>query len=199
MALTTIVATDGSCINNGHDKAVAGAGIFFRQNDPRNTSIRLPEPITQSNQTAEMIAAKVAPEIANPLKLETDSKYVISHLTTSLRKMEIIRAMVAKYRMREATTTITWVEGHNGYRQRSSRRLSWKCHGETASRSNRPKYPHVNEGHRGEAKCTHPETSVYRNWAKEICNDTRTPQNTQHTKPILAQRQDGEVHQPSLK
>lgn len=48
------VYTDGGCINNGSDKAVAGIGIYFNDNDTRNVSERLEG--KQTNNTAEMIA-----------------------------------------------------------------------------------------------------------------------------------------------
>ncbi|THU98758.1 hypothetical protein K435DRAFT_617370, partial [Dendrothele bispora CBS 962.96] len=55
------VATDGSCINNGQDTAIAGAGIYFAKDDPRNKSLKLPQmaggtKLTQSNQAAELLA-----------------------------------------------------------------------------------------------------------------------------------------------
>ncbi|KAF5318885.1 hypothetical protein D9758_019007 [Tetrapyrgos nigripes] len=129
-----IVATDGSCTNNGQEDAIVGAGVFYGHGDATNQSIRLPEQvgdtkIIQSNQTAELVAAMEATEpIAKTIQitLETDSKYVISHLTKSLRKMEdtgyinvnnaeIIRAMIARYRLREAPIHVKWVKGHNGH------------------------------------------------------------------------------------
>ncbi|THU92022.1 hypothetical protein K435DRAFT_672931, partial [Dendrothele bispora CBS 962.96] len=62
--ILAIAATDGSCIDNGQDSALAGAGIYFAEGDPRNKSLRLPKmagdtQITQSNQTAELLAVKV--------------------------------------------------------------------------------------------------------------------------------------------
>ncbi|THV02272.1 hypothetical protein K435DRAFT_653642, partial [Dendrothele bispora CBS 962.96] len=58
------VATDGSCIDNGQTTAIAGAGVFFAANDPRNQSVRVPKSLgdttlTQSNQTAELLAVKL--------------------------------------------------------------------------------------------------------------------------------------------
>jgi hypothetical protein len=48
-AAEEIVATDGSCFNNGQDDAAAGAGVFYEQGDDRNEAIRLPEVLEQSN------------------------------------------------------------------------------------------------------------------------------------------------------
>ncbi|KAI0816978.1 hypothetical protein BC628DRAFT_1333855, partial [Trametes gibbosa] len=54
------VATDGSCLNNGERSARAGAGVFVGNNDPRNRSVRLPEALSQSNQTGEAVATYLA-------------------------------------------------------------------------------------------------------------------------------------------
>ena len=35
------IYTDGGCINNGKPNAIAGIGIYFGENDPRNVSKRL--------------------------------------------------------------------------------------------------------------------------------------------------------------
>ncbi|THU83636.1 hypothetical protein K435DRAFT_601877, partial [Dendrothele bispora CBS 962.96] len=63
----SVVATDGSCIDNGQDTAIAGAGVFFGMSDPKNQSIKIPKTsgstaLIQSNQTAELLATKVASE-----------------------------------------------------------------------------------------------------------------------------------------
>ncbi|KAJ3858246.1 hypothetical protein EV359DRAFT_15051, partial [Lentinula novae-zelandiae] len=61
-----VIATDGSCENNGEENAKAGAGIFISDNHPDNRSAKLPKYIAQSNQTGEIVAAKIAAEITNP-------------------------------------------------------------------------------------------------------------------------------------
>ncbi|KAF5335926.1 hypothetical protein D9758_018330 [Tetrapyrgos nigripes] len=128
------VATDGSCTSNSQEDAKAGAGVFYGHRDPANQSIRLPKQvgnvrIIQSNQAAELVAAM---QVTKPVSktahvnLETDSRYVISHLTKGLRKMEdrgyidvnnaeIIRAMIARYRLHEAPIHVKWVKGHSGH------------------------------------------------------------------------------------
>ncbi|KAJ3999731.1 hypothetical protein F5050DRAFT_1564441, partial [Lentinula boryana] len=55
-----VVATDGSCENNGEGNAKAGAGIFIADGNPKNKSIKLPKYLEQSNQTGELVAAKIA-------------------------------------------------------------------------------------------------------------------------------------------
>ncbi|KAL1671128.1 hypothetical protein EV122DRAFT_189558, partial [Schizophyllum commune] len=55
-----IVATDGSCLNNGWADAKAGSGVFYGHGDARNKSVRLPEHIEQSNQAGEIVGALLA-------------------------------------------------------------------------------------------------------------------------------------------
>ncbi|KAK1216048.1 hypothetical protein PQX77_021325 [Marasmius sp. AFHP31] len=122
-------ATDGSCINNGFDNARAGAGVYFRENDPKNKSVRLPKDLEQTNQTGELIAIKLAVESADPdeeLWIETDSKYAIGCITQNRGKNEdegyietnhasIIKDLLVGLRRRTARTLIKWVKGHQGY------------------------------------------------------------------------------------
>ena len=49
------IYTDGACTNNGRKNAKAGYGIYFGENDPRNTS-GLIEGIKQTNNVAELTA-----------------------------------------------------------------------------------------------------------------------------------------------
>ena len=48
------VYTDGACSNNGRSNAMAGIGIYFGNNDPRNVSKRIEG--KQTNNTAELLA-----------------------------------------------------------------------------------------------------------------------------------------------
>jgi ribonuclease HI len=84
------VATDGSCFNNGQDNAIAGAGIFYEDDDERNEAIRLPKTLEQSNQTAEMVAVKEAARNAGDvhLRLESDSRYALNAVTKNRKKWE---------------------------------------------------------------------------------------------------------------
>ncbi|PBK94269.1 hypothetical protein ARMGADRAFT_1029410 [Armillaria gallica] len=59
---TTIVYTDGSAIKGGTEEAAAGAGIFYKENDIRNRSIRLPNEVGRTNQVSEIVGAKTAAE-----------------------------------------------------------------------------------------------------------------------------------------
>ena len=51
-----IVYTDGACIHNGKKNALAGIGVYFGENDFRNTSSRISG--KQSNNTAELKSQK---------------------------------------------------------------------------------------------------------------------------------------------
>ena len=81
------VYTDGACINNGKKNAKAGLGIYFGQDDPRNTS----RPIfgKQTNNIAELSAIKdtyyiIRNDIDQGKKIiiYSDSIYAIRCLTT---------------------------------------------------------------------------------------------------------------------
>lgn len=89
---TTYVYTDGACINNGKRNAKAGIGIFFSENDKRNTSARLDG--KQSNNCAELEAIIQAIKLAKPeldnnnnVIIMTDSEYSIKCLTSYGRKL----------------------------------------------------------------------------------------------------------------
>jgi ribonuclease HI/exonuclease III len=121
------VYTDGSCINNGKANAACGSGIWFGPNDDRNRAMRIPGEV-QSNQVGELAAVIVAAEqtpASWPLKIYTDSKYVIEGLTTHLSTWEdqgwigIQNAQLFKraaylLKRRSAPTSFQWVKGHEG-------------------------------------------------------------------------------------
>ncbi len=81
------VYTDGSCHHNGRKNAVAGIGIYFGSNDPRNVSKRVVG--KQTNNVAELTAIlETYNIIENDVKkgikivIGTDSEYVIKCLTS---------------------------------------------------------------------------------------------------------------------
>jgi ribonuclease HI len=82
------VYTDGACSNNGKPDAVAGIGIFFGINDPRNVSQKVPPELRQTNNVAELSAIIEAFRIIEPdlessgkiVGIATDSEYVIKCL-----------------------------------------------------------------------------------------------------------------------
>ncbi|THV00887.1 hypothetical protein K435DRAFT_931166, partial [Dendrothele bispora CBS 962.96] len=121
------IATGGQCLNNGNDNARAGAGIYVEKGHPMNRSVKLPLYLGQSNQTGELVATKMAAELTDPdmeLKIETDSSYVITMLTTKKNQKEddgyigmangsaLIRSTITSLRGRKGKTLFKWVEGH---------------------------------------------------------------------------------------
>ncbi len=122
-------ATDGSCIDNGTANARAGAGVHVEGEGGLELAIRVPAMLPQTNQVGEAIATKELAERINKrtiLHNDTDSQYVLKHLTTSLHRMEdsgyigvpnknILQAMVASFRSRKQVSTMKWVKGHSGH------------------------------------------------------------------------------------
>ncbi|KAJ7846739.1 ribonuclease H-like domain-containing protein [Mycena olivaceomarginata] len=131
-AAEEIVATDGSCFNNGQDDAAAGAGVFYKEGDDRNEAIRLPEVLEQSNQTAEIVAMKEAVQKAGDVhlkKIENDSEYALDAVSKNRKNRKkwedqryigvsnkkLNKATVAALRRRKRKTKLRWVKGHNGH------------------------------------------------------------------------------------
>jgi len=74
-------------MDNGKQNARCGSGIWFKNDSPRNLALQIPGD-AQSNQVGEIaavIAAAAATAPYQPLKIATDSKYVIEGLTTNLK------------------------------------------------------------------------------------------------------------------
>lgn len=78
-----IVYSDGACKGNGGRNAVAGIGVWWGPNDPRNLSERCPG--SQTNNRAELIAIarvlETVPLSTNTLTIRTDSTYSERALT----------------------------------------------------------------------------------------------------------------------
>ncbi|KAF9789798.1 ribonuclease H-like domain-containing protein [Thelephora terrestris] len=78
-----IVYSDGACKGNGGPGAVAGIGVWWGPNDPRNLSERCPG--GQTNNRAELIAIarvlETVPKSTNTLIIRTDSQYSQNALT----------------------------------------------------------------------------------------------------------------------
>ena len=123
------VYTDGSCLNNGESTASAGSGVWFGENDMRNAALKTPGP-DQSNQTGELYAVLHALSTSpkdRALIIRTNSKYVITGLTTQLAKWEdqgwihskhaeLFKTITAWTRFRSNVTKLIWVKGHSGTR-----------------------------------------------------------------------------------
>lgn len=89
------VYTDGACIDNGKPSAVAGFGIYFGKNDPRNLSEKVPSTFKQSNNVGELMAIIKAYDIikydleqGKKIEIFSDSIYAINCATKYGEKME---------------------------------------------------------------------------------------------------------------
>ena len=87
------VYTDGSCSNNGQKNAMAGIGIYFGENDPRNVSQRVVG--RQTNNTAEVGAIihlhtiiKGDIQAGKRIGIVSDSDYAIRCVTSYGKKCE---------------------------------------------------------------------------------------------------------------
>ncbi|RPD56755.1 ribonuclease H-like protein [Lentinus tigrinus ALCF2SS1-6] len=74
-----IVYSDGACKGNGKAGSIAGVGVWWGRDDPRNIAERCPG--GQTNNRAELIAIvrvlETSPHTRKPLLIKTDSKYSI--------------------------------------------------------------------------------------------------------------------------
>jgi ribA/ribD-fused uncharacterized protein len=78
-----IIYTDGSRIPGQDGRGYGGIGIWFGENDPRNTSISITSP-NPTNQSAELMAIKYALTFCkevNDILIMTDSVYSINCFT----------------------------------------------------------------------------------------------------------------------
>ena len=121
------VYTDGACIDNGKKNARCGSSIWFAQDNPRNRALQIPG-LAQPNQVGELAAVIAALELVplyQPIKIHTNSKYIIDGLTTHLeswendgwiniKNAELFRKAAHLMRHRSAKTTMQWIKGHDG-------------------------------------------------------------------------------------
>ena len=119
--------TDGACMNNGKENVYCGSGVWIGQNHPWNRALKVPGN-AQSNQVGEIaavIAAVNAVPPSWPLRIITDSRYVIEGLTEHLPAWEdrgwigienakLFKKAAFLLRKRTAPTTLKWVKGHEG-------------------------------------------------------------------------------------
>jgi ribA/ribD-fused uncharacterized protein len=78
-----IIYTDGSRIPGQDNRGYGGIGVWFGDNDPRNTSISITSP-NPTNQSAELMAIKYALTFSRDIDevlIMTDSAYSINCLT----------------------------------------------------------------------------------------------------------------------
>ncbi|KAK7921109.1 RNase H domain protein [Apiospora marii] len=126
------IYTDGSSLANGSAGAVAGVGVFFGSNDPRNVCERL-EGEPQTNQRAELTAILRALEQVSDdqdVRIFSDSKYSISCVTEwyinwekngwktggkPVKNKDLVELVREKIDDRDALGTSTlfqWIKGH---------------------------------------------------------------------------------------
>lgn len=83
-----VAYSDGACKGNGQVGSVAGVGVWWGWNDPRNIAERCPG--DQTNNRAELIAIvrtlETAPFSQRPLMIKTDSMYSIQCFESWLPK-----------------------------------------------------------------------------------------------------------------
>ncbi|KAG6825175.1 hypothetical protein H0H92_004465 [Tricholoma furcatifolium] len=123
----TLAYTDGSCIRNGSMDAIAGAGVWFGEDDEQNIAARLPMTLENSNNAGEAVAVLLAIRKARPevtLRILTDSKITMDELTILLRKHEdrgwldianknIVKTIVDCLRQRSGPAVFRKVKGHS--------------------------------------------------------------------------------------
>jgi ribA/ribD-fused uncharacterized protein len=127
--------TDGSCITGPDGVRYGGAGVWFGQDDPRNTHVPI-HPDLSTNQYAELLAIHYALIFCRNVKslvISTDSNYSIGCLTTwykrwqengwktstnkSVMHSEVIKDCVSIINYRESQgydTSFKHVKGHSG-------------------------------------------------------------------------------------
>lgn len=88
------VYTDGACVNNGSANAIAGIGIYFGKNNPKNVSKKVVG--KQTNNIAELQAIIdvfdiIKDDIENDKKIciVSDSKYALSCVTSYGKKRSL--------------------------------------------------------------------------------------------------------------
>ena len=81
---------DGACINNGKENARCGGRVWFSQNNPKNSTFKVPGD-KQSNQIGELavviVAIQAVPTFC-PLEIIMDSRYIINGLISHLQSWE---------------------------------------------------------------------------------------------------------------
>lgn len=90
------IFTDGATSNNGYSNAIAGIGVYFGEDDERNVSEKLLDPI-QTNNRAELTAIFKALSLLvetedlskTSFVLYTDSIYCIKSLTVWIEKWKL--------------------------------------------------------------------------------------------------------------
>ncbi|KAL4254703.1 Ribonuclease H, partial [Abortiporus biennis] len=130
-----VVYSDGACKGNGKTGSVAGIGVWWSDQDPRNIKERCPG--AQTNNRAELIAIarvlETAPKITKPLLIKTDSQYSMNCFKQwihnwknknwknskgeAVKNAELIRyidALLGERAMGRQKVEMEYVQGHVG-------------------------------------------------------------------------------------
>jgi ribonuclease HI len=125
------VYTDGACAHNGRSNAIAGIGVYFGPDDPRNVSQRVEG--KQSNNTAELTALLTACMLIVPdaragirVGIMSDSVYAIRCATSygqaqaaagwtkDIPNKDLVRQVYEVYQSIAPNVTLTHVMAHTG-------------------------------------------------------------------------------------
>lgn len=125
------VYTDGACAHNGRSNAIAGIGVYFGPDDPRNVSQRVVG--KQSNNTAELTALLTAcmlivPDVRTGMRVGilSDSVYAIRCATSygqaqaatgwtkDIPNKDLVRQVYDVYQSIASNVTLTHVMAHTG-------------------------------------------------------------------------------------
>jgi ribonuclease HI len=116
-------------MNNGRPDAVAGIGIYFGEDNPRNVSRRLDDSEKQTNNVAELMAIKVAMEMLSGetrVIIVSDSQYAISCATTygakcaadnwhrDIPNRDLAKQVYEMYHARKDTVKLMHIMAHTG-------------------------------------------------------------------------------------
>lgn len=125
------VYTDGACSNNGKPNALAGIGIFFGLDDPRNVSERVEG--KQTNNVAELTAILRTYSIIESdivlgkhIAIVTDSEYSIKCASsygekcqkdqwrTEIPNKELVRNLYELYNQKREFVQFSHIKAHTG-------------------------------------------------------------------------------------
>jgi ribonuclease HI len=105
------IYTDGSCIGNGTSRAIAGYGVCFGKNHPKNLSARVPDEYPQTNNTGELMGIIKALEIVKDEldmdNLEETHETAASSTTSTSSRQKVYNVRIysdSEYAIRCATT-----------------------------------------------------------------------------------------------
>ena len=122
-----VVYTDGSYLGNSTDKAQAGSGIWYGDQDPQNTALQVLGD-RQSNQVGKLLVIlhTVKTMLGNqPLRIWTNLRFAVDGLTKYTQEWEardwlgvthgqLFKCTMAWLQVRTADTTLERVKGHAG-------------------------------------------------------------------------------------